>query len=412
MTYRYRNLFSRLNAAHLLSCWDHLNKKATAGIDGVDASEYEADLVENVKQLAQAVQGKRYRAKLVLRKWIPKSDGKQRPLGIPTVSDKLLQKAVATILEEIYEPIFLNCSYGYRRGLGAHNAITALTRELQGGCYHYLVEADIKSFFDHIDHDLLMEMLAKRIDDKPFLNLIRKWLKAGILDQGGVIYPERGTPQGGVISSLLANIYLHEVLDSWFYSDVQSHCRGDVYLCRYADDFVCAFEYESDANRFYKALLGRLKRYRLEVAEDKTHIHVFSRLKRRASSAFVFLSFEFRWKLSRFRWGKSRFMSISRRTSPKKLRASLLGLKDWLKRYAGMRKPLLFQRLSRKLRGYYQYYGIQGNSAGLNTFYYRVCRQMFKWINRRSQRRSCIWQGFKEMAAHFKLPKPFICHAF
>jgi len=412
-TYRFRNLFGLLTVGFLFSCWEFINKRASAGVDGIDARAYEENLIGNIEQLVLQVKEQKYRAKLVLRKYIPKLGGKLRPLGIPAMADKLLQLAVAKILEAIYEQDFLSCSYGYRPQTDAHKAVKDLSQTLMFGRYHYLVEADIKGFFNNIDHDLLMEMLKKRVDDKPFLNLIRKWLKAGILDKGQVICPTTGTPQGGVISPILANIYLHNVLDVWFYETVQTHCRGQAYLCRYADDFVCAFEYEEDAQCFYKALKLRLNKFSLEVAEDKTNIMVFSRCKIRAKTSFSFLGFEFRWGLSRRKHNyRTRIPIIKRRTSREKLRASLAKFKMWLKKASRLPKDILFAQLNRKLRGYYNYYGIIGNFKSLNTFIYHVKRMLFKWLNRRSQRKSYNWKGFNEMIKYFRIVKPRICHDF
>jgi group II intron reverse transcriptase/maturase len=410
-TYRFRNLFGLLTVGFLFWCWEFINKKASAGVDRIDAQMYEENLIGNIEQLVQQVKGKAYRTKLVLRKYIPKLGGKLRPLGIPAIADKLLQLAVAKILEAIYEQDFLGCSYGYRPQTGAHQAVKDLSKALMFGRYHYLVEADIKGFFNNIDHDLLIEMLEKRVDDKAFLSLIWKWLKAGILDKGQVICPITGTPQGGVVSPILANIYLHAVLDVWFYETVQTHCRGQVYLCRYADDFVCAFEYEKDAQRFYEALKKRLNKFNLEVAEDKTHIMVFSRCKIRAKTSFNFLGFEFRWGLSRAK-NRVRIPIIKRRTSREKLYASLANFKVWLKQSSRLPKNILFAMLNRKLRGYYNYYGIIGNYKSLGNFVYRVTQTLFKWLNRRSQRKSYNWEGFNELVKHFGIAKPRICHAF
>jgi RNA-directed DNA polymerase len=411
-TYRFRNLFGLLTVGFLFWCWDFINKKASAGVDRIDARTYEDNLIGNIEQLVEQVKDKKYRTKLVLRKYIPKLGGKLRPLGIPAIADKLLQLAVAKILEAIYEQDFLSCSYGYRPNTGAHKAVKDLTQALMFGRYHYLVEADIKGFFNNIDHDLLMEMLEKRIDDKAFLNLIRKWLKAGILDKGQVICPLTGTPQGGVISPILANIYLHTVLDVWFYETVQTRCRGQIYLCRYADDFVCAFEYEKDAQRFYEALEKRLNKFNLEVAENKTHLLVFSRSKIRNGASFNFLGFEFRWGLSRRINNRLRIPIIKRRTSREKLYASLANFKVWLKKSSRLPKNILFALLNRKLRGYYNYYGIIGNYKSLGSFVYRVTQALFKWLNRRSQRKSYNWEGFKELIKHFGIAQPQICHAF
>jgi len=258
-TYRFRNLFGVLTAGFLFWCWDFINRKASAGVDRLDARAYEDNLIGNIQKLAEQVKQGTYRAKLVLRKYIPKVGGKLRPLGIPTIADKLLQIAVAKVLEAIYEQDFLPCIYGYRPRTGAHKAIKDLTSELKSGKYHVVVEADIKGFFNVINHDLLMDMLAKRIDDRPFLKLIRKWLKAGILETDRqVIHPLMGTPQGGSVSPILANIYLHNVLDVWFEEIVRTRCIGHAYLCRFADDFVCAFQNGNDAQRFYRALIQRL----------------------------------------------------------------------------------------------------------------------------------------------------------
>jgi len=410
--YRFRNLFGLLDASFLFWCWGFINRKASAGVDGLDATMYEDNLVGNIKALVQSVKEKRYRAKLVLRKYIPKGEGKFRPLGIPAIADKLLQTAVAKILEAIYEQDFLSCSYGYRPKTGAHHAIKDVTDALNKGRYNVVVEADIKGFFNEIDHDYLLEMLAQRIDDKPFLNLIRKWLKAGILDKGNVHHPELGTPQGGTISPILANIYLHHVLDVWFYNEVQNHCRGQVYLCRYADDFICAFEREKDAHRFYKALKRRLGRFNLAVAEEKTNILVFSRYRLKSNQRFNFLGFEFSWGLTRKRKNRTRRAIIQRRTSSKKLRTSLANFKAWLKRACYLPKKILFAKLNRKLRGYYNYYGIRGNYKRLSTFLYYLTKTLYKRLNRRSQRQSYNWQGLNEMVAHFGILQPRIVHAF
>ena len=344
-TYRFRNLFGILTAGFLFWCWDSINRKASPGVDKLDAIAYEDNLVGNIQQLVKQVKEGTYRAKLVLRKYIPKVGGKLRPLGIPAIADKLLQLAVAKILAAIYEQDFLSCSYGYRPEMSAHKAVKNLTGELNSKKYHAVVEADIKGFFNAINHDLLIDMLSKRIDDSPFLNLIRKWLKAGILETDGqVVHPLTGTPQGGIVSPILANIYLHYALDVWFEETVRAHCIGHAYLCRYADDFVCAFQHNKDAQRFYKALIQRLARFGLEVAEDKTQVIEFSHCKARAKMKFDFLGFEFKWIV-----GRSRKPLLMRRTSRNKLRASLANLKAWFQKHSGLPKKILFYKLNRKL---------------------------------------------------------------
>ena len=401
--HRFQNLMILLTAGFLHWCWRKLNKKSAPGVDRVTAWQYKENLEGNIAKLVESVKGGWYRAKLVLRRFISKGGGRLRPLGIPATSDKLLQRAVTMILEAIYESIFLTCSFGYRPHIGALDAIKELSYQLQFRGYNYVVEADIRSFFDNINHDLLMEMLSKKIDDKPFLRLICKWLKAGVLEEGKVINPLTGTPQGGIISPILANIYLHYVLDEWFEEVVKAHCRGEVYLCRYADDFVCLFQYEDDARRFYKALGLRLEKYGLSLAEDKTRMIRFSRLHMEDKTWFEFLGFEFRWGTNRA--GKPQVM---RRTSKKKFRNSLKAFLKWCKRNRNTRMTELFKKLNAKLRGYYNYYGVRGNYDSLASFFYHAVNILFKWLNRRSQRKSYKWVGFAELLKRFRIAKPRI----
>jgi len=246
--HRFGNLYEMLDEEILLDSWRFIRKEAAYGVDRVSAQEYEQNLEENVSDLVERLKRKSYRAKLVRRKYIPKGEGKYRPLGIPATEDKLLQLAVKRMLEAIYEQDFLSYSCGYRPNVGALDAAHQLTVKLQFGRYHYVVEADIKSFFDNIDHEWMIKMLEERVDDRALLWLIKKWLKAGVLDTDGKVnHPATGAPQGGVISPILSNIYLHYVLDLWFHKVVKRRCRGEASLIRYADDFVCAFEYQEDA---------------------------------------------------------------------------------------------------------------------------------------------------------------------
>jgi RNA-directed DNA polymerase len=234
--HRFRDLYRCLNEQLLHYAWGDLNKAAASGVDKVTAQAYEQDLSGNIQRLVERLKANRYRAKLVRRVYIPKENGKERPLGIPALEDRLVQLACAKVLGAIYEQDFLDCSYGYRPGRRAHDAIAELTRELQFGGYSHLVEADIRGFFDHMDHGRILGFLEERIDDQAFLRLIRKWLKAGILDTDGqIIEPEQGTPQGGIVSPILANLYLHHVLDLWFDRVVRQHSQGQAKLVRYAD---------------------------------------------------------------------------------------------------------------------------------------------------------------------------------
>jgi len=402
-SYRFRSLARLLTVSFLLWCWKLINKRAAAGVDKITANEFEVELLTNVGDLVEQLKGNRYKAKLVRRQYIPKDNGKLRPLGIPAISDKLLQTGVKAILESIYEQDFLPCSYGYRPKTGATNAVEDIYKQLRSGQYHYIVEADIKGYFDNIDHNALIEMLNQRIDDKRFIRLIQKWLKAGILDTDDkVICPATGTPQGGIVSPVLANIYLHYALDIWFEQVVKPHCVGKAYLCRYADDFICAFTNEYDAKRFYKVLGKRLARFNLELAEDKTHIIRFSRFQKEKTQ-FEFLGFE-------FSWGKSRFgkIALRRRTSPKKLRKAKVNFTNWCKENCQKRASILFREINSKLRGYYNYYGLAGNSKALGSFFYWAKVNLLKWLNRRSQRRSYTWQAFNDLIKHFNLLRPRI----
>jgi RNA-directed DNA polymerase len=401
--YRFRDLFRLLNKEMLKDSWHYIRKNAASGVDRVSAAEYEQNLDGNIQQLVEELKRKRYRAKNVLRRYIPKGNGKLRPLGIPATQDKLLQMAVKRILEAIFEQDFLLCSYGYRPGVGILDAVDKLTVKLQFGKYNYLVEADISGYFDNIDHTWLLKMLAERVDDKSFLWLIEKWLKAGVLETDGkVVHPVTGTPQGGIVSPILANIYLHFALDLWFQKVVIPHCSGEACLIRYADDFVCAFEKEEDARRFYEALGERMKKFNLELSADKTHIIPFSPTGL-GSTSFDFLGFEFRW--GKDRAGKPH---VDKRTARKSLRNSLTRFKLWFKENRHRRLPDLFKLLNAKLTGYFNHFGVHGNIRSLEFFHYQVIRQVWKYLNRRSQRKSYNWEGFKQLMTQFGVVKPHI----
>ena len=400
--HRFQNLMGRIDPGMLHWCWRLMNRKSAPGVDRVTYWQYGERLKDHVEKLVERVKGGWYRAKLVLRRFMPKPGGKPRPLGIPATEDKLLQTAVAKILEAIYEPIFKAGSFGYRPRLGALDAIKEVSTKLQFGGFNYIVEADIRGFFDAIDHRQLMEMLKKKIDDKPFLGLIGKWLKAGVLEEGRVIDPITGTPQGGIVSPILANIYLHYVLDEWFEEVVKAHC-GQAYYCRYADDFICAFQSQRDAKRFYEVLGKRLGKFGLTLAEEKTRIIRFSRLYREDKAMFEFLGFEFRWRMSRA--GK---VHLWKRTSRKKYRNSIKNFDEWCRENINLRMTDFFNKLNAKLRGYYNYYGVIGNFKSLASFYYRAMRILFKRLNRRSQRKSYTWMGFNELLKYFRIEKPRI----
>jgi RNA-directed DNA polymerase len=400
--HRFQNLYGLLNEAYLKDCWKGINKKSAVGVDGVSARAYEENLEANVQDLVERLKQKRYRAPLVRRHYIPKEPGKMRPLGIPATEDKLLQLGGARILQAIWEEDFLPASFGYRPGVGAREAVKSLTVSLQEGPYRVVVEADIKGFFDHLDHAWLMRMLQERIDDKAFLRLIEKWLKAGILDTNGmVIDPQAGSPQGGIVSPVLANIYLHYALDLWFYRVFQKSCQGKALLCRYADDFVCAFERPEDAERFHEAVKERLAKFGLETAAEKTKVIQFGGKGMDGGEPFDFLGFEFRWAKTR-----SGRHYIRRRTSRKRLRRALLNFTAWIKKLRWLNLKWLMIALNRKLQGHYNYYGVWGNYDGINLFSWVLKRLLFKWLNRRSQRSSYTVEGFQQMLTNYKLVAP------
>jgi group II intron reverse transcriptase/maturase len=401
--HRFQDLYRCLNAELLTSCWKDLNKNAASGVDKVTAGAYEENLEANLEALEKRLKQKRYRAKLVRRCYIPKENGKQRPLGIPALEDRLLQLACAKILASIFESDFIDTSYGYRPNRSAKEAIEDLKFNLQFGKYGYIVEADIQGFFDNIDHDWLLLMLRERIDDAAFVNLIRKWLKAGILDTDGkIIHPESGTPQGGIVSPVLANIYLHFGLDLWFEKLVKAHSRGDAFILRYADDFICAFRYRDEAERFYHELPKRLDKFNLKVAPEKTEMIRFSRFHPGMQRRIVFLGFETYWMKD-----SSGVVKVKQRTARKKLQSACRRIKEWIKYNRHLKGRSFIEALNRRLRGHYNYYNVPGNLKSLRRFYFWAVACSFKWLNRRGgKRKSFTWKAFNKAIDLLGIAKP------
>ena len=397
--HRFQNLYGLLNTDRLYQSWGQLNKQAAPGIDGITISNYQQRLPENINRLSQELKQRCYRANDIKRIFIPKSNGKKRPLGLPTVDDKLVQQSVSQILQSIWEQDFMRSSYGYRPNKSAHQAVHSLGLNLQFKGYGYIVEADIKGFFDNLNHDWLMQMLKQRIDDKAMLTLIDQWLKARIKSPDGVFTkPSSGSPQGGIISPVLANIYLHYALDLWFEKKVKPKMRGRCMMIRYADDFVCAFQFARDAERFYKVLPKRLKKFSLDVAEDKTSLMRFSRFHVGRKRHFVFLGFEFYWGTDAN--GKAR---LRRRTAVKKQKATLSEYYQWIKAKRSLKLREWLPQLKRKLLGFRNYFGLPDNSRSLSHLYSYVLHTLYKWLNRRSGRQSYNWSNFKKMLTYFQI---------
>jgi group II intron reverse transcriptase/maturase len=392
-----------LNEQSLRQSFYLLRKDAACGVDGVSFEEYERNLQSNLVQLVGRLKNKSYKARLVRRKYIPKGQGKWRPLGIPALEDKLVQCAVTQILVAIYEADFLPCSYGYRPGWGPHDAVRELRQELFRGKHNFIVEADIRGFFDHIRHEELLRMLGRRIQDGALLGLIRKWLRAGILEEDGqVIHPIMGTPQGGIISPVLANVYLHYVLDEWF-EELRKKHRGQSRLFRFADDFVACFEHRYEAVAFEQGLKERLAAFGLEVAPEKTKTLRFGRNGGPHNGRFDFLGFEFGWEIGRD--GKP---TVRRQTSRKKLQGGVKRFTEWIKENRHQKIRKLMKTLAAKYQGTWNYYGVRGNSQRLGQFYWQTGKVLFKWLNRRSQKPSYTWRAFNRLRKRFGIPAPRI----
>ena len=397
--HRFQNLYGQLTSDALYCAWGNLNKRSSAGIDGVTPSDFERRLPENIRRLHHQLKRNHYRVDDVKRVYIPKENGKERPLGLPTIEDKLVQQSVADMLQNIWEQDFVRSSYGYRPHKSAHQAIHSLQLNLQFRGYGYIVEADIKGFFDNMDHRWLMKMLRVRIDDNRLLNLINQWLKARIIEPNGKKHkPQSGTPQGGVISPVLANIYLHYVLDVWFEFKIKPKLKGRAMLIRYADDFVVAFQYRQEARSFYKALPSRLKQFNLEISPEKTSLKRFSRFHPGQQKHFDFLGFQFYWDVD-FK-GEPR---LRRKTSPKKHKALLKTLYHWIKENRHKRLDNFMPMLKRKVDGLRNYFALPDNSLSIMRINDHIMHTLYKWLNRRSQRRSFTWHGMKEMLNYYQV---------
>ena len=383
-------------------------KSGAVGVDGQTAADYAANLEENLQSLLARAKSGTYRAPPVRRVLIPKGDGKRlRPIGIPTFEDKVLQRAVVMVLEAVYEQDFLDCSFGFRPGRSAHQALSTLRNEVMEMRGGWVLEADLQAFFDTLDHGHLRAILRQRVRDGVLLRLIGKWLNADVLTEGELSRPESGSPQGGVISPLLANIYLHEVLDAWFERVVKPRLHGRAKLIRYADDFVIVFSEEGDARRVMDVLPRRLGKYGLSLHPEKTRLVPFrrppkgGRKDRDDSASFDFLGFTHHWATS-----KKGHWVVKQRTSSARVSRTLRRTNEWLRKHRHAPVAWLHARLLRSLRGHYAYFLIAGNSIAVILVKRAIVALWWKWLNRRSQRKGVPWPRMLRLLKRYPLPWP------
>jgi group II intron reverse transcriptase/maturase len=408
---KFTSLAHLINERTLAERHRKMETGKASGVDGETKATYGENLEANLQDLVARMKRQAYKPQPALRKYIPKpGTDKMRPLGLPSYEDKLVQGVLAEILGAIYEQDFLDCSHGFRPGRGCHEALRQLGEIIETRRVNYILDADIRGFFDHVDHEWLMKFVAHRVADPNVLRLIQRFLMAGVMEAGIVYDTPEGTPQGGVISPLLANVYLHYVLDLWFEKAVKRACRGEAYMVRYADDFVCCFQYEDDAKAFYGWLKERLKKFELEIAEEKTRIIAFGRQAWRGHNngggkpeTFDFLGFTHYCGTSRGGWFR-----VKRKTSRKKYRASIKRVYDWLAKNRHLPMRVMMRTLRLKVAGNHRYYGITDNLPMLRKFNYQVRKALYKWLNRRSQRRSLNWEQLDKFLRAFPLPKPVI----
>jgi len=400
--YKLQTLMHYVNKETLIKQHEKQGIKKVAGIDGVTKENYDENLYENIDNLLARMKRYSYKPKPVRRTNIPKGNGKLRPLGIPAYEDRLVQGAMTDVLNEIYENIFLDCSYGFRKGRNCHKAISQINWLIMTKKINYILDCDIKGFFDNVNHEWLMKFLEEIISDKNFLRYIKRFLKAGVMKEMKYYESDKGTPQGGLISPILGNVYLHYVLDLWFTKAIKPKLKGEAYLIRYCDDFVIMFQYKEEAEKIYQMLIERMKKFDLELAEDKTRILPFGRFKG-TKETFDFLGFTF--SNSQTRDGKYR-PNIT--TSMKKLKQKFKSVKDWL--HENMHKPIyeVGKKIKPKLIGHYAYYGINGNYKRLVKFYKYIKYEWFRVLRKRGQKKPIKYKDYIRIWKSLEIPEPTI----
>lgn len=407
----FHQLMHHFTEDSLESCFHKLDGRKAVGIDRVSKARYGKELSENLKELIERMKRMGYRPGPVRQVLIPKEGkpGASRPLGISNFEDKLIQKRMQEILESIYEPLFLNCSYGFRPGRSCHGAIEALQHYLYRNEVETVIDIDLANFFGTIDHKELEAILREKIKDEKFMRYIIRMFKAGVLTNNELNVGEGGVPQGSICSPILSNIFAHTVIDKWIEERVKRHCRGRIEIFRYADDMVICCQYKHDAERVKEALGKRLEKYKLKLNMEKTKLISFSKKQYNRGDkqgVFDFLGFTFYW--GRTRKGQA---TPKLKTNKKRFRAKLKKINEWAKMVRN-RYPLkqIWKLLEAKVRGHLQYYGVSHNIRSLEGFMYQVERIMFRWLNRRSQKRSFNWENFQKFTERNPLPKARICH--
>ena len=414
-TFEFTSLAHLLDVSFLKDCYYNLARNKAVGIDSVSWQEYEQNLDNNLKSLVEKLKRKSFRPLPARRVYIPKGNGQLRPLGISTIENKIVESGIRHILQSIYESDFLECSHGFRPNRNTHQALKEIDTIIMTKPVGYIVEADIKGFFDNVNHDMLIEFLEIRVKDRSLILLIQRFLKAGYVDNNLLVTSVDGTPQGSILSPILANIFLHYVLDDWFEQIVKTHVNGYRELVRYADDFVCLVQNESDALKILRALENRFNKYNLTLHPDKTSVFSFGRFERensknqnRKANTFDFLGFTHFCDKTR----RGNF-KVGRKTAMKKFRAKIKDLNIWLKSIRNL-KPTKewWKTLEAKLRGHFQYYGVSGNYPAIKKFYTLAIKFVHKWLNRRSQKKRMSWSKLYNYLALYPLPKPSIKHNF
>lgn len=389
----FTTLAHHMDVDFLWEAFGQLRKTASPGVDRRTWHDYKENLEENLTDLHKRLKEKKYKATPVKRVWIDKDDGKRRGLGIPVIEDKIVQKAVAMLLEAVYEPIFMDFSYGFRRNRSAKEAVRLLRDNCLKLSTNWVVDADISGYFDNIDHKKLIEILRSKVNDGSIIRLIGKWLKVGILEEGELKLSSKGTPQGGVVSPILSNIYLHTVLDEWFEKEVRPRMNGRCHITRFADDFVLGFEYRSDAERVYDVLPKRFDKYGLEIHSTKSRLIQFSKpwgKSGKGPGTFDFLGFTYYWGM-----GRKGYWVIKQKTRGKSLRKFLTAMWSWCKNHR--HKPIAwqYQMISAKLRGHINYFGLSGNSRSLDIVAQRTERAWKHWLGKRCHKGGYNWEDFR-----------------